>query len=1284
MSSLEQHAITLADGTHRTEQLLADAVAEAVGIGLNELTRLDGIVADAESRLGNVREELNSRGRIDSKKEDGFLRVLEEVVGDLGDRLVESRRAARTFNIAFFGRTGTGKSTLLSALGGLNGDLVSDGRSDFTTEVQSLDWHGCRLYDTPGINGWGRTRPQPDLEEAAREAVEVADVVLLCFDSQSQQASEFRKVADWVRAYRKPVIAVLNVRNPMWRHPSRVPSPAQRSGLARMVQQHSDNITTELEAIALPDVPVVAINSQRALFARASTPFTGPGAIDLEANHSAYGLDYLNRWSNLPVLEELIAACIVEGAADLRLATLREGLQACLREWAGEVERVAGEQQARGAAIERVVAEWLSVLGYPNDAWRSDLTGTRDGADLLTLLEAARREPFTASVSGRLEGHARHLLRSHLYPHRVKSLHAAEDLILNAFESKKRVWDAEFDRRVFDIAPLAKTVATVARQAGEFVADNLHLAGVNASIDVNLINRARSEVLGNTGINRRRVANVLKATGLLSGTASAILGVIALTNFWNPAGWSAAAIFAGLGILSAVLNAFGKRTRKRAEEKRVGARASAVAEGRAVVNAFFDKCETDQLARILVTSRSRAGGRLAELLSDALHTRWGSQILIEEAAWLRAQADSQTPTKSPAEVIQRAVERVHTLSDARRPSTASSLLLGEDWVGNTDDASDAADLSQVDRERLERAGKAARAEFAAYLTGRFRAERIPLIRQWLGSAYSSEFLDEQTQAGIAAAQSLLDSPPRVVVVGDYSSGKTSLVKRLLAEAETETATGLRVEASPVTSALRHYRFGPLDLVDVPGFQSGRDSHDAAAAEAAQDAALVIVVLHVNLLIGDTSALERLLVGDEASIGSASRTIFVIGRIDEVGVDPHFAARDFLVRRHRKIEELLTIFRSKSIVVRPQQVLAVAADPYGLVGDRSPVTQADYAPAARVWDGVAALCEPLLSLDGERLLSLAAEAALDRARSALRLAKHRVECEIDDLDEAQSARARLERLVEISLAELRLLTRSIKGRTRRVAEDHASEVLAEALGAGPDAVDVMAKRLDTWWEDPRLGSAMDSLSVEIERELDEWSRRHASEFDRELKRFEFAAETKRSGKDQGGGLAGGVHAAAVGVKHVGVVVKAIGNRDAVYAIGKALGAKFKPWGAVKLGAKVGKAGAILGVVSVGFDIMDWAMDAKKEARRELARQTAAEHIRATTDDVVAGLLDQEEGPMNYVREVDALFAGHLQQLVDQGLRQQQSMVDAAHRRDGMMELHAAGESLAEVPTERAAR
>lgn len=263
-------------GEHESEGLLPEAVAGAIQIGLAELARLDAVVAEAEARFVAAREKLSPRGRFGVRREDGFAKVLEGVVADLKNGLVESRRVASTFNIAFFGRTGAGKSTLLSALGGLSGELVSDGRSDFTTDVQPLDWQGCRLYDTPGINGWGRTHSRAELEEAARKAVEVADVVLLCFDSQSQQASEFRKVADWVRDYRKPVLAVLNIRNLRWRHPALVRSAAARAGLSRTAQQHADNITSELDAIGLTDVPVVAIQSRRAFFARAGTPYSGP------------------------------------------------------------------------------------------------------------------------------------------------------------------------------------------------------------------------------------------------------------------------------------------------------------------------------------------------------------------------------------------------------------------------------------------------------------------------------------------------------------------------------------------------------------------------------------------------------------------------------------------------------------------------------------------------------------------------------------------------------------------------------------------------------------------------------------------------------------------------------------------------------------------------------------------------------------------------------------------------------------------------------------------------
>lgn len=1269
---------------YEAAHLLTAAVAEAVQIGLAELDRLDAVVSEATARFEAVRDELSPRGRFGNRREDGFAEVLDGVATDLKDGLAKSRHAASTFNVAFFGRTGAGKSTLLSALGGLSGDLVSDGRSDFTTDVQPLDWQGCRLYDTPGINGWGRTRSRAELEETARKAVEVADIVLLCFDSQSQQASEFRKVANWVRDYRKPVLAVLNVRNAVWRHPARVASRAQRSGLSRTARQHADNIASELEAIGLTGVPIVAIQSKRALFARASTPFVGPAASELEAERSAYGREYLDRWSNLPALEQLIALCIAEGAADLRLSALREGLQAGLRQWADEVDRAAAAQQARGLALERVVADWLTVLGYPEESWRDTLPKSRAGDDLLAKLEEARGEPFGAPVSGRLEGHVRHLLKSHVYPLRVKALRAAEELIIDAFDNNRSVPASEFERRVFDVPSIAKTISTVASQAGDFVTESLKLSGLNAQIDVAEIGRAAAEVRGDTGAVRRHMATVLRTSGLLAGSAGAVLGIIAFTNFWNPAGGVAAVILVGVGLVSTALNFFAKRTSTSAERKRVGERAAAVAAARSAVHAYFDRCEAEQLQKILSAARTLATPNLEELLKDAIHTRRGCGSLIEEAHWLRDQADRQPPATSPGEVIQRATRQMHLLSAATATATAgiSALLLGEDWIVNESEGEISVATSAENREILLRAASEDRTAFSEYVAEIASRAVPPDVADWISTVATSPHLDDEGRIDVQAAKALMAERPVVVVMGDYSAGKTSLIKRLLAEAGAPTPPDLHVAAGPATAATRSYTFGSLELVDAPGFQSGHSAHDEQADDAARNAALAIVVLHVNLLIGDTTGLDRLLRGDDQVAGKATRSIFVIGRVDEAGADPRISTRDFIVRRQRKTEELLTILRSRGITADPSQVLALAADPNGLVGDRTPVTREDYPNDARDWDGVATLCGPLLALGSSELLHLGAAAALDRMRSGLVAVSYRLDSQIEDLGAATALGARMERLVEASLAELRLIKLSIEGRTKRVVEDHANEVVAEALGARSEQIDAMSRRLAAWWEDPRLGSALEILYEEIGRELDEWSRRHASEYDRELKRFEYESiAPAKNGKDA---LAGGVHAAAVGTKNLGAVVKAVGNRDAVYAIVKVFGGKFKPWGAVKLGTKVAKVGAVLGAVAVGFDVVDWAMDASRESRREEARKSAVELIRATTDDVVGQILDDEDGPMQYAREQESNFASHLRQLVLQREDQEQAMVDAECRRNGIMELQAAGERLAGTSTERVSR
>ncbi|MBQ7804143.1 MAG: 50S ribosome-binding GTPase, partial [Rhodococcus sp.] len=282
---------------------LQHAVERAVGSGNRELEELDALISSLVKQFalpaGAHSAATSGAGLSPELAEiaDGFERSLRT-------HLADQRRMLSTFNIAFFGRTGAGKSTLLSAFGGLDGGYVSPGESDWTTDVTEIAWNSCRLWDTPGINGWGRTQSRVDLEETARRAVEIADVVLLCFDSQSQQDSEFTKVSQWVRAYGKPAVAVLNVRNLRWRHPAKVASQSARQSLSRAVREHVDSIATELAKIDLPFAPIVAVQSRRALFGRASTPFKGPAGRNFLSDREQFGVEYLTHWSNFGVLEE--------------------------------------------------------------------------------------------------------------------------------------------------------------------------------------------------------------------------------------------------------------------------------------------------------------------------------------------------------------------------------------------------------------------------------------------------------------------------------------------------------------------------------------------------------------------------------------------------------------------------------------------------------------------------------------------------------------------------------------------------------------------------------------------------------------------------------------------------------------------------------------------------------------------------------------------------------------------------------------------------------------------
>ncbi len=142
------------------------ALAAALEAGKQELTSLKSLADDVQSSYLLAGEPaIPGEGADDLLHE--FVAMRRRFSDGLAGHLKEQADVLSAFNIVFFGRTGAGKSTLLSAFGELDGTAVSQGESDWTKNVQTIVWEGCRFYDTPGINGWGGRDSRENLEARA-------------------------------------------------------------------------------------------------------------------------------------------------------------------------------------------------------------------------------------------------------------------------------------------------------------------------------------------------------------------------------------------------------------------------------------------------------------------------------------------------------------------------------------------------------------------------------------------------------------------------------------------------------------------------------------------------------------------------------------------------------------------------------------------------------------------------------------------------------------------------------------------------------------------------------------------------------------------------------------------------------------------------------------------------------------------------------------------------------------------------------------------------------------
>ena len=111
------------------------------------------------------------------------------------------------FNITVFGRTSTGKSTLMEILTRGDGTSIGTGSLRTTTDVREYQWKGLKVYDVPGVCAPDGTED----EKLALEAAEKADLIIFLITDDAPEPGEAKWLAK-VRKLGRHVIGICNIK----------------------------------------------------------------------------------------------------------------------------------------------------------------------------------------------------------------------------------------------------------------------------------------------------------------------------------------------------------------------------------------------------------------------------------------------------------------------------------------------------------------------------------------------------------------------------------------------------------------------------------------------------------------------------------------------------------------------------------------------------------------------------------------------------------------------------------------------------------------------------------------------------------------------------------------------------------------------------------------------------------------------------------------------------------------------------------------------------------------
>jgi GTPase SAR1 family protein len=150
------------------------------------------------------------------------------------------------------------------------------------------------------------------------------------------------------------------------------------------------------------------------------------------------------------------------------------------------------------------------------------------------------------------------------------------------------------------------------------------------------------------------------------------------------------------------------------------------------------------------------------------------------------------------------------------------------------------------------------------------------VIDWSGSLEKAVYLEKLT---IARCRLEKENPLRVVLVGEFSAGKSSIISAL-------TGTKILIDADVATDKVSEYPWHGIVLVDTPGVQAEvtETDHDHLAREATVAADLVLFVITNELFNSRLAAYLRFVL-DDSGLGLSKKTCVIVNKVDrESNVD----------------------------------------------------------------------------------------------------------------------------------------------------------------------------------------------------------------------------------------------------------------------------------------------------------------------------------------------------------------------------------------------------------------